>query len=57
MGSVYHTKKDYTKAIEHYKKCLRIHEISGEKNSIDIAAILNNIGLVYNDQENFKKAL
>ncbi len=47
MGLAYYRKKDYTKALEQYERSLLIKTNIQEKDSIDVAITLNNIGLVY----------
>jgi class 3 adenylate cyclase/Tfp pilus assembly protein PilF len=48
-------RSNYAKALEHYKRSLKIDEETGDKkrHSID----LNNIGMIYKYQSNFSKAL
>ena len=57
MGNLYHDNGDYAKALENYNKSLEIRaKISGAE-SIEVAKILNNIGMVYKNKGDLNKAL
>jgi len=55
IGTIYDDQGDLTKALEYYRKSLKIQEEIGDKSGI--ATSLNNIGFIYNTQGNTKKAL
>jgi tetratricopeptide (TPR) repeat protein len=54
---VYQNKREYAKALEHYNKCLEIETKILGPDSIDVAATLNNIGIVYRNKREYAKAL
>jgi hypothetical protein len=43
--------------MEHYSRCLEIKTKVKGADSIDVAVTLNNIGTVYQEREEYKKAL
>jgi adenylate cyclase len=46
IGSVYDSLGNYHKALEHYERCLKIKSKIKGNESIDVATLLNNIGVV-----------
>lgn len=55
QGITHHIRGDYYNAIKYYNKGLKIAEENGDK--VNIASSLNNIGIIYKEQENNEKAL
>ena len=55
IGDIYYDQEDFSKAIDYYKKHLKINQQIGDKERIGFA--FNNIGLSYKTQGNFKEAL
>lgn len=52
---VYSSKKEFTKALDYYKKALKIKEDIGDKRAVSI--ILSNIAQIYNDKNESLNAL
>ena len=55
QGVSFYFKGNYEKALEYYKKSLKIKEELGDKKGM--GSSLGNIGIIYDDQGNYEKAL
>ena len=58
IGNIYfHNRSNYIQALEYYNKAIKIYSVLGPKEKEYEADLLNNIGLIYEKQGNFTKAL
>ena len=55
IGNVYFKKRDYPKALDYYRRALKISEEINDKRSMSSA--LGNIGRVYAADSNYKQAM
>ena len=56
MGLNYAGLEQYDNALDHYNKSLTIDKSIDEKSN-DVASTLNNIGVIYENKNDFSKAL
>ena len=55
QGASFFYRGDYSKAIDYYAKCLKIHKKLGHKKNI--ASTLNNMGVIHEYQGDYNKAI
>ena len=48
--------KDYDKAKENFKTCLEIHNKTKRGDSMEAAAMINNLGLVFEEEGEYSEA-
>ncbi|CAF3605598.1 unnamed protein product [Rotaria socialis] len=57
FANAFADKKEYEKALDYYNKSLKINEMVFGLESVDVAMIYYNIGILYTDQSNYEDAL
>ena len=57
LGSTFASCKKFDQARKFYERCLQIQEESKGRESLDVAASLKSLGMLYHNQSNHAKAL